>query len=85
MTSIQMVQFIGIMVHGFQLAFLDDCGFPRQFSYYIAGHAVLFFCLFTEFYVWAYIAPKKQEDAVKTKRNQLSSKQVSIKVKEKTN
>jgi hypothetical protein len=23
-------QFIGVMVHGFQLAFYDDCGFPHQ-------------------------------------------------------
>ena len=84
MTSIQMVQFIGIMVHGFQLAFLDDCGFPRQFSYYIAAHAVLFFCLFTEFYVRAYIAPKKREDDDKTEIDLLSSKQVSNKAKEKT-
>jgi hypothetical protein len=80
-----MAQFIGIMIHGFQLAFLDDCGFPRQFSYYIAAHAVLFFCLFTEFYVRAYIAPKKREDNDKAKLDQLSSKQMSNKAKEKAN
>jgi hypothetical protein len=80
-----MAQFLGIMIHGFQLAFLDDCGFPRQFSYYIAAHAVLFFCLFTEFYVRAYIAPKKREDNDKAKLDQLSSKQMSNKAKEKAN
>jgi elongation of very long chain fatty acids protein 7 len=47
------------MLHGFQLAFYDDCGFPWKFSYYIAAHAVLFFVLFSKFYIKAYIRPKK--------------------------
>ena len=49
-----MVQFVGIMVHGFQLVFYDDCDFPWQFAYYIGAHAVLFFGLFSEFYIRTY-------------------------------
>jgi len=55
LTTLQMLQFIGIMVHGFQLVFYDDCDFPWQFSYYIGAHAVLFFALFSEFYVKSYL------------------------------
>jgi len=66
MTNLQMLQFVGIMVHGFQLVLYDDCDFPWQFAYYIAAHAVLFFILFSEFYVKNYLKktqPKKVEDA----------------------
>jgi hypothetical protein len=54
-------QFVAVMLHGFQLAFYDDCGFPWKFSYYIAAHAALFFVLFSKFYLKAYIRPKKQK------------------------
>nr|WDS84442.1 elongation of very long chain fatty acids protein 1 [Apocyclops royi] len=64
MTTLQMVQFVGIMVHGFQLIFYDDCDFPWQFSYYIAAHAVMFFILFAQFYVSTYLVKKpKKVDA----------------------
>ena len=56
MTTLQMVQFVGIMVHGFQLMLYDDCDFPWQFSYYIGAHAVMFFFLFSQFYVRAYLS-----------------------------
>nr|APH81340.1 elongase1 [Paracyclopina nana] len=58
MTNLQMIQFVGIMVHGFQLVFYDDCDFPWQFSYYIGAHAVLFFVLFSEFYINNYLGKK---------------------------
>merc|ERR1712062_729700 len=51
LTTLQMIQFVGIMTHGFQLVFYDDCDFPWQFSYYIGAHAVLFFVLFSQFYM----------------------------------
>nr|WDS84448.1 elongation of very long chain fatty acids protein 7 [Apocyclops royi] len=64
MTTLQMVQFVGIMVHGFQLIFYDDCDFPWQFAYYIAAHAVMFFILFGQFYISTYIVKQtKQTDA----------------------
>ena len=58
MTNLQMIQFVGIMVHGFQLVLYDDCDFPWQFSYFIGAHAVMFFFLFAQFYVRAYLTPK---------------------------
>lgn len=61
MTTLQMVQFVGIMIHGFQLVFYDDCDFPWQFSYFIGAHAVLFFILFAEFYIKAYVMPKTKK------------------------
>jgi len=42
------------MAHGFQLILYDDCDFPWQFSYYIGAHAVMFFILFSQFYVREY-------------------------------
>jgi len=66
LTTLQMVQFVAIMVHAFQLVLYDDCDFPWKFSYYIGAHAVLFFILFSEFYINNYLNKKqtrKVEDA----------------------
>jgi elongation of very long chain fatty acids protein 7 len=60
MTTIQMVQFIAIMVHGFQLVFYDDCDFPWQLSLYIGAHGILFFILFSQFYISSYLRPQKK-------------------------
>lgn len=43
------IQFVGIMVHAFQLLF-TDCNYPRAFVWWIGMHAVMFFFLFKEFY-----------------------------------
>ncbi len=56
-----MIQFVGIMVHGFQLVFYDDCDFPWQFSYYIGAHAVMFFILFSEFYIENYLRNRNKK------------------------
>ena len=65
MTNLQMLQFIGIMVHAFQLIFYEDCGFPWQFSWYIGAHAVLFFILFSQFYINNYLTTKTGVTKVK--------------------
>jgi hypothetical protein len=65
-----MVQFVGIMVHGFQLLFIESCGFPWQYGLYIAAHAVMFFILFSQFYVKEYFTKGKKaakEEMIKTK------------------
>lgn len=49
----QQVQFVAIMVHAFQLLFID-CNYPRAFVWFIGMHAVMFFFLFNEFYKQAY-------------------------------
>lgn len=53
LTTLQMVQFIAIMVHAFQLLFID-CNYPKAFVWWIGMHAVMFFFLFNEFYKQAY-------------------------------
>jgi len=66
LTTLQIVQFVAIMTHGLQLFFLDDCGFPKAFGYYIAAHAILFFGLFSQFYIKTYLNRNKRpkvEDA----------------------
>jgi len=55
LTTLQIVQFIAIMAHGFQLFFYDDCGFPKTFAYYIAAHGILFLGLFCQFYIKTYL------------------------------
>lgn len=52
MTFVQ-VQFVLIMVHAFQLLFID-CNYPRAFVWWIGLHAVMFFFLFNEFYKSTY-------------------------------
>ncbi|XP_046446996.1 elongation of very long chain fatty acids protein AAEL008004-like isoform X1 [Daphnia pulex] len=53
LTAFQMVQFIAIVVHAFQLLFID-CNYPKAFVWWIGCHGVLFFCLFSDFYKRSY-------------------------------
>ncbi|KAH9388823.1 Elongation of very long chain fatty acids protein 7 [Tyrophagus putrescentiae] len=57
-TVIQMVQFIAIFVHSFQLLFNRECDYPRGFMWWIGFHAVLFWFLFYDFYKNAYSKSK---------------------------
>jgi hypothetical protein len=54
LTILQMIQFVGIMVHAFQLIFHNPCNYPMAFVYWIGAHAVMFFFLFKSFYKVAY-------------------------------
>jgi hypothetical protein len=51
------VQFIAIVVHAFQLLFID-CNYPKAFVWWIGCHGVLFFCLFSDFYKRSYKGAK---------------------------
>lgn len=57
LTALQMIQFVGIMVHAFQLLFIE-CDYPRAFVWWIGMHAVMFFFLFKDFYNQSYSRPK---------------------------
>ncbi|XP_041976755.1 elongation of very long chain fatty acids protein AAEL008004-like isoform X2 [Aricia agestis] len=57
LTALQMIQFIGIMVHAFQLLFIE-CDYPRAFVWWIGMHAVMFFFLFKDFYNQSYSRSK---------------------------
>ncbi|CAI6369058.1 unnamed protein product [Macrosiphum euphorbiae] len=59
LTTLQMLQFLAIMLHAFQLLFID-CNYPKAFVWWIGMHAVMFFFLFKEFYKQQYTKPDKQ-------------------------
>ncbi|XP_066261018.1 very long chain fatty acid elongase AAEL008004-like [Euwallacea similis] len=80
LTTFQMIQFVAIMVHAFQLLFID-CNFPKLFVWWIGSHAVLFFFLFKDFYQRSYRGGKKaasnksKEESLVNDSNGVSSKQ----------
>jgi hypothetical protein len=49
LTIFQIVQFLTIFLHAFQLFFNNSCGFPIVFAFVIAGHGILFIFLFTKY------------------------------------
>ncbi|XP_046742153.1 elongation of very long chain fatty acids protein AAEL008004-like isoform X1 [Diprion similis] len=61
LTAFQMLQFVAIMIHAFQLLFID-CNYPRAFVWWIGMHAVMFFFLFNEFYQQQYAQKKIRAD-----------------------
>ncbi|XP_053602716.1 very long chain fatty acid elongase AAEL008004-like isoform X2 [Plodia interpunctella] len=58
-TTLQMTQFVCIVVHAFQLLFID-CNYPRAFVWWIGMHGVMFFFLFRDFYINSYKKPRKE-------------------------
>ncbi|XP_049954014.1 elongation of very long chain fatty acids protein AAEL008004 isoform X5 [Schistocerca serialis cubense] len=60
LTAFQMVQFVAIMVHAFQLLFID-CNYPKAFVWWIGMHAVMFYFLFSNFYNQAYKSKSRRE------------------------
>ncbi|XP_026813756.1 elongation of very long chain fatty acids protein AAEL008004-like isoform X1 [Rhopalosiphum maidis] len=66
LTTLQMLQFLAIMLHAFQLLFID-CNYPKAFVWWIGMHAVMFFFLFKEFYKQQYTKPSKQAAGAQSK------------------
>ncbi|XP_014210495.1 elongation of very long chain fatty acids protein AAEL008004 [Copidosoma floridanum] len=66
LTAFQMTQFIAIMIHAFQLLFID-CNYPKAFVWWIGMHAVMFFFLFNEFYQQSYAQKTKRASALAAK------------------
>jgi hypothetical protein len=60
--NILQVQFVLMIIHSFQLLFID-CNYPRAFVWWIGLHAVMFYFLFADFYKQAY--RKKQANKVR--------------------
>jgi hypothetical protein len=54
LTLLQMVQFIAVMIHAFQLLFHNPCNYPMAFVWLIGAHAIMFYFLFSNFYKQAY-------------------------------
>ncbi|XP_076278012.1 very long chain fatty acid elongase AAEL008004 isoform X3 [Lasioglossum baleicum] len=59
LTVFQMIQFIAVMIHAFQLLFID-CNYPKAFVWWIGLHATMFFFLFNEFYQQSYQQKKRR-------------------------
>lgn len=58
LTTMQMVQFVMIMCHQFQLLF-TECNYPRGFMIWIGLHGFLFLGLFSDFYKTKYAVRSK--------------------------
>ncbi|KAL1116452.1 hypothetical protein AAG570_004925 [Ranatra chinensis] len=58
LTSMQMIQFVLIMSHQFQLLF-TECDYPKGFMVWIAFHGLLFLFLFSDFYRTRYTNEKR--------------------------
>ncbi|KAK9303420.1 hypothetical protein QLX08_004903 [Tetragonisca angustula] len=65
LTALQMVQFVLVILHAFQLLFIE-CDYPKVFVWWIGMHAVMFYFLFRDFYLQTY---KKSKTAAKTPVN----------------
>lgn len=80
MTLVQMVQFIMIFVHSFQLLF-RQCDYPRGFMWWIGFHAVLFWFLFYDFFYNSYsqrVARQAKKLAAANGTNGVSSNGKSV-------
>ncbi|XP_046328876.2 elongation of very long chain fatty acids protein 7-like [Haliotis rufescens] len=61
MTSMQLTQFILVVIHSTQLLF-RECDYPVLFIYWIGAYAGIFLILFADFYRKAYIKPKPKSE-----------------------
>lgn len=83
LTALQMVQFILVIIHAFQLLFIE-CEYPKAFVWWIGMHGVMFYFLFREFYIEAYrrkeltAARKKELESSSLKEHQNESKQSDV-------
>lgn len=69
LTSLQMIQFVCVALHSFQLLFVD-CGFPTIYFWWAIAQAVLFLSLFRNFYVKAYKKTESNQGSYKTSSDQ---------------
>ncbi|CAF1064931.1 unnamed protein product [Didymodactylos carnosus] len=60
MTSMQMLQFIMVMIHSSQLLFIK-CQYPMLFVYWIGLYAVMFLLFFSDFFIKTYLKPSKRK------------------------
>uniref|UniRef100_A0A0K8TP99 Elongation of very long chain fatty acids protein n=1 Tax=Tabanus bromius TaxID=304241 RepID=A0A0K8TP99_TABBR len=67
LTSFQMVQFVAIFTHQFQLLF-RECDYPKGFMVWIGLHGVMFLFLFSDFYKAKYTS-RKNKSYVKVHQN----------------
>lgn len=66
LTAFQMLQFVAIFTHQFQLLF-TECNYPKGFMVWIGLHGVMFLFLFSDFYKQAYSKRKAMRLAAESK------------------
>ncbi|XP_042855684.1 elongation of very long chain fatty acids protein-like [Penaeus japonicus] len=57
-TTLQMIQFITVIIHALQLTVIDCPGVPRALNLWVTLNALMFLGLFADFYVKSYRAKK---------------------------
>ena len=65
----QLAQFATFFIHATFPIFID-CDFPKYYSYVILFHGALFFILFLNFYIQAYIKIDKKNNSKETNGEQ---------------
>lgn len=55
LTILQLVQFMAVGIHAFQLLLYNPCQYPMTFVYVVLFHAIMFWFLFRNFYNQTYI------------------------------
>ncbi|CAL8108644.1 unnamed protein product [Orchesella dallaii] len=70
LTTVQIIQFIGIATHSFQLLFIE-CKYPKAFVWWIGCHGLLFLVLFSKFYRATYLANQKRLRAEKAEKERI--------------
>ena len=55
LTVAQMTQFVLVAAHSLQLLFVEPCGYPVAYAYFVLALMAFFLVLFANFYVQAYI------------------------------
>uniref|UniRef100_A0A1I8J4D0 Elongation of very long chain fatty acids protein n=1 Tax=Macrostomum lignano TaxID=282301 RepID=A0A1I8J4D0_9PLAT len=68
LTKFQMVQFVTIVIHGMQLYFIE-CDYPKAFANAIMTLACIFFVLFANFYIQAYLKRSGGRRSVQKKQS----------------
>lgn len=79
LTSFQMLQFIAIFAHQFQLLF-TECDYPKTFMIWIAIHGLMFLFLFSDFYKVNYskVPKKKNQGACMVSQSYLLTNQLNV-------
>ncbi|CAL4102864.1 unnamed protein product [Meganyctiphanes norvegica] len=70
LTKMQLVQFATVMIHSGQLAF-SDCPVPNAVIRWVGGMAAMFFGLFSDFYIKAYLK-RRSQSAKKSQKKHIS-------------
>ena len=69
----QLTQFASFFIHATFPLFID-CDFPKYYSYVILFHGAMFFAMFTNFYVQAYVKKGREKSHLNGATNGHSKK-----------